>query len=83
MEFFIPKPYKKEAVTIRLDSRKIEQVDALAANLEGDLSVDALAARFSLSRSQLINQCVDFALSQYAEGEGRGAAFKPEEKDSE
>ena len=70
MEFFIPKPYKKEAVTIRLDSRKIEQVDALAA-------------RFSLSRSQLINQCVDFALSRYAEGEGRGAAFKPEEKDSE
>ena len=50
MEFFIPKPYKKEAVTIRLDSRKIEQVDALAA-------------RFSLSRSQLINHCVDFALS--------------------
>ena len=70
MEFFIPKPYKKEAVTIRLDSRKIEQVDALAAH-------------FSLSRSQLIKQCVDFALSQYAEGEGRGAAFKPEEKDSE
>ena len=70
MEFFIPKPYKKEAVTIRLDSRKIEQGDALAA-------------RFSLSRSQLITQCVDFALSQYAEGEGRGAAFKPEEKDSE
>ena len=70
MEFFIPKPYKKEAVTIRLDSRKIEQVDALAA-------------RFSLSRSQLINPCVDLALAQYAEGEGRGAAFKPEEKDSE
>lgn len=69
MEFFIPKPYKKEAVTIRLDSRKIEQVDALAA-------------RFSLSRSQLINQCVDFALSQYAE-EGSSVAFQPGEKKSE
>ena len=49
MPGFIPKQYKKDAVTIRLDSEKIRQIDLLAQ-------------RFGLSRNEFINQCIDFAL---------------------
>ena len=51
MENFIPKQYKKEPITIRISSEKLEQVDQAAA-------------RFNVSRSDFINQCIDFALEK-------------------
>ena len=49
MADFIPKQYKKEQFTIRMDQDMLERVDRLA---EED----------RLSRSEFINQCVAFAL---------------------
>lgn len=49
MANFIPKQYKKEATTIRLDSEKLEKIDKMAA-------------KYSISRSAFINQCIDYAL---------------------
>lgn len=49
MSKFIPKPYKKEPITIRMSSEKIEQIDRLSAE-------------FNLSRSAFINQCIDYAM---------------------
>ena len=50
MSKFIPKPYKKEPITIRMSSEKIEQIDRLSAE-------------FNLSRSAFINQCVTMPLT--------------------
>jgi len=49
MSDFIPKQYKKEPITIRINFQKLERVDKLAA-------------RYNLSRSEFINQCIDYAL---------------------
>ena len=49
MANFIPKQYKKEATTIRLDSEKLEKIDKMAA-------------KYNISRSAFINQCIDYAL---------------------
>ena len=49
MSKFIPKPYKKEPITIRMSSDKIEQIDRLSAE-------------FNLSRSAFIYQCIDYAM---------------------
>ena len=49
MEDFIPRQYKKDPITIRMDFEKLEKVDKLAAN-------------YNLSRSEFINQCIDYAL---------------------
>ena len=46
---FIPKQYKKEVVTIRIDFEKLEKIDRLAT-------------QYHLSRSGFINQCVDYAI---------------------
>lgn len=54
MADFIPKPYKKEPVTIRADSDVLERLDQIAA--ESDLS-----------RSALIGQCIDYALGTLGE----------------
>lgn len=51
MSSFIPKPYPKEAVTVRVESKYLQQIDHIIA----------LDGRFS--RSSLINQCVKFALN--------------------
>ena len=51
MSSFIPKPYPKEAVTVRVESEYLQQIDHIIA----------LDGRFS--RSSLINQCVKFALN--------------------
>lgn len=50
MSKFIPKPYKKEPITIRMSSDKIEQIDRLSAE-------------FNLSRSAFIYQCIDYNMS--------------------
>ncbi len=49
MADFIPKQYKKEQFTIRMDQDMLERVDRLAEE-------------YRLSRSEFINQCVAFAL---------------------
>lgn len=49
MPEFIPKQYKKEPITIRIDLDKIEKIDQLASS-------------YDLSRSEFINQCIDYAL---------------------
>ena len=56
MANFIPKPYKTEQVTIRLPIELLEQVDAIAA-------------KYKLSRSAFINQCVEYALNDFSETE--------------
>ena len=49
MAEFIPKQYKKEQFTIRMDREMLKRVDQLAEE-------------YQLSRSDFINQCVYFAL---------------------
>lgn len=46
---FIPKQYKKTTATIRIDNERLSQIDALAA-------------KFNISRNAFINQCIDYAL---------------------
>lgn len=53
MSDFIPKSYKKEQTTIRIDAKKMKKIDELANS-------------FNLSRSEFINQCIDFALEHMA-----------------
>lgn len=49
MSDFIPKQYKKEPITIRIDFEKLE-------------TIESLAKEYKLSRSEFINQCIDFAV---------------------
>ena len=54
MNGFVPKPYKKEAVTIRFD-------DAILHRLE------RVADQYGLSRNELVVQCVQFALDNLSD----------------
>ena len=49
MAEFIPKQYKKDPITVRISAEKLARVDAAAT-------------QFDMSRSEFINQCIDFAL---------------------
>lgn len=49
MSDFIPKQYKKDPITIRIDFEKLEKIDKLASE-------------YNLSRSEFINQCINYAL---------------------
>ena len=49
MADFIPKQYTKEPITIRISPDKRAQIDTAAA-------------KFDMSRSEFINQCIDYAL---------------------
>lgn len=49
MDDFIPKPYKKEPVSVRIDIEKLEKIDLLARE-------------YNLNRSEFINRCIDYAL---------------------
>ena len=49
MSDFVPKQYKKDPITIRIDFEKLEKIDKLAS-------------RYNLSRSAFINQCINYAL---------------------
>ncbi|WP_040195989.1 ribbon-helix-helix protein, CopG family [Candidatus Soleaferrea massiliensis] len=49
MAQFIPKPYKKEPITFRIDIEKLRRVEQLANE-------------YDMSRSEFINQCINFAL---------------------
>ena len=54
MNGFVPKPYKKEAVTIRFD-------DAILHRLE------RVADQYGLSRNELVVQCVEYALQNLSD----------------
>ena len=56
MDIFMPRQYKKEQITIRIPFDKLEQIDRLAA-------------AFHMSRSDFINQCVDFAVRNMTRSE--------------
>ena len=60
MADFIPKQYKKEPITIRIDFEKLERIDRLAS-------------RYNLSRSEFINQCINYALAHMPEIEKQAA----------
>lgn len=49
MKNFIPKPYKKEPVTVRIDIEKLAEMDRLCT-------------LYHTNRSELINRCIDFAM---------------------
>ena len=49
MSKFIPKQYKKEPITLRIDIEKLKEIDRLAA-------------QYDLSRSAFINQCIDYSI---------------------
>ncbi len=60
MSDFIPKQYKKDPITIRIDFEKLERIDKLAS-------------RYNLSRSEFINQCINYALAHMPEIEKQAA----------
>ena len=49
MANFIPKQYKTEQISFRINFKKLEKIDKLAEH-------------YNMSRSAFINQCIDFAL---------------------
>ena len=49
MPDFVPKQYKKDPITIRIGFEKLEKIDRFAAE-------------YDLSRSEFINQCINYAL---------------------
>ena len=51
MAGFIPRNYTKQQVTVRIDENTLKRVDELAAQLK-------------ISRSDLVNQCIEYALKQ-------------------
>ncbi len=50
MDFFIPKAYKKQQISIRIDQDMLDKIDELSEKNE-------------ISRSELINQCINYALN--------------------
>ena len=58
MADFIPKQYTKEPITIRIAPDKLAQIDAFAA-------------KFNMSRSEFINQCIDYALNNLPQTQKR------------
>lgn len=57
MSSFIPRQYKKEPITIRISPDKLEKIDNAAAEC-------------GLSRSEFINQCIDYALKHMKSDNG-------------
>ncbi|MBO5645985.1 MAG: hypothetical protein J6S59_02590 [Clostridia bacterium] len=53
MANFVPKQYKTEQITIRSSVEKLERIDTAAA-------------RYNISRSEFINQCIDYAMEHMA-----------------
>lgn len=54
MESFKPKQSKKEQITVRVESVRLYQLDAIAA-------------RLGMSRSEIVDQCIAFALEHLEE----------------
>ena len=51
---FIPRPYRKKVVTVRIESDKLA-------------CIDRLLAVYGLNRSELINRCIDYGLEHMPE----------------
>lgn len=71
MKDWIPKPYRKKSVTVRID------VDTLAR-------MDRVLAPYGLNRSELINRCIDYGLAHIPEqdwGPTRGEVHGPDSKE--
>lgn len=49
MKNFIPKPYRKEPVTIRIDTEKLKKIDKMLKT-------------YNVNRSEFINRCIDYAM---------------------
>ena len=49
MEMFVPKKPEKEVISIRIDSNILSKIDSVATDID-------------ISRNELINQCIEFAL---------------------
>lgn len=56
MANFIPKQYKKEPITIRISVEKLEKIDQKAN-------------QYDMSRSEFINQCIDYAMEHIGQDE--------------
>ena len=54
MPAFVPKQYKKEPITIRVSMEKLAEIDRRAA-------------QYDMSRSEFINQCIDYAMEHIGE----------------
>lgn len=54
MDFFIPKTYKKQQISIRIDQDMLNKIDELSEKNE-------------ISRSELINQCINYALDKISD----------------
>lgn len=50
MAKFIPKKYEKEVISMRISTEKLTEIDEKAAKI-------------GISRNELINQCITFALA--------------------
>lgn len=64
MRNFIPKPYKKEPITIRIETETLEKIDAI------------ISAGGGLSRSGFICQCIEYAIENMASERYTGEAVK-------
>ena len=64
MPEFIPKQYKKEQFTIRMEQNMLSHIDSLAS-------------KYNLSRSEFIVQCVMFALEHMSNGDSKEEEGKP------
>ncbi len=49
MNNFIPKPYKKEPITIRIDVDRLKEIDLRCT-------------QYGTNRSEFINRCIEFAI---------------------
>lgn len=49
VKMFVPKKTEKEVISIRIDNKTLSKIDNLAADID-------------ISRNELINQCIEFAL---------------------
>lgn len=63
MDYFVPKSYKKEQISIRIDKDMLDKIDELSAKND-------------ISRSELINQCIKYALDKI----GDSSIFHSEKK---
>ncbi len=55
VKMFRPKKTEKEVISIRIDNTTLSKIDNLAADID-------------ISRNELINQCIEFALSNLDNG---------------
>ena len=55
LKMFVPKKPEKEVISIRIDSDTLSKIDSVATDID-------------ISRNELINQCIEFALQNLDSG---------------